>query len=100
MSHSEPKGSRFIFLPVIVSISIAFGIWLGVVLFGGTGKNKLMGTSLTKFREFLGVIEGEYVDTINPDLLTNLAIDHILTELDPHSSYIPPEDIEISKTTL
>jgi carboxyl-terminal processing protease len=100
LSHSEPKGSHFIFLPVIVSISIAFGVWLGVILFGGTGKNKLMGTSLTKFREFLGVIEGEYVDTINPDLLTHLAIDHILKELDPHSSYIPPEDIEISKTSL
>jgi len=100
LSHSEPKGSHFIFLPVIVSISVAFGIWLGVVLFGGTGKNKSMGTSLTKFREFLGVIEGEYVDTINPDLLTRSAIDHILTELDPHSSYIPPQDIEISKTSL
>lgn len=59
-----------------------------------------MGTSLTKFREFLGVIEGEYVDTINPDLLTRSAIDHILSELDPHSSYIPQEDIEISKTSL
>ncbi len=100
MAHPENHSRYLTGTPVFLTFSIAFGIWIGASLFGGSGKSKQMGASLDKFREVLGVLEGEYVDTINPDKITESAINHMLGDLDPHSSYIPPEEIELSKTSL
>jgi carboxyl-terminal processing protease len=100
LAHPENHSRYLTGTPVFLTFSIAFGIWIGASLFGGSGKSKQMGASLDKFREVLGVLEGEYVDTINPDKITESAINHMLGDLDPHSSYIPPEEIELSKTSL
>jgi len=100
LSHPGKTENLFYILPVAIALAIATGIWIGASLFGSSGKSKQMGSSLNKFREVLGVLEGEYVDTINPNQITESSINCILKDLDPHSSYIPPEEIELSKTSL
>lgn len=41
----------------------------------------------------LHIIEEQYVDTVNSKELTDKAMTAILKELDPHSAYIPAEDL-------
>jgi carboxyl-terminal processing protease len=43
-----------------------------------------------KVDEIIHLINKNYVDEVNTDTLTNLPIDSILHQLDPHSMYLPP----------
>lgn len=47
-----------------------------------------------KFGRLLRLIDGYYVDSADVDELTEKAIIHMLSELDPHSVYISKEDVE------
>lgn len=46
-----------------------------------------------KIEELIRYVEAKYVDDVNRDQLINEAIESILTELDPHSKYIPAEQL-------
>ena len=46
-----------------------------------------------KFGRLLRLIDGFYVDTSNVEKLTEKAIEHLLSELDPHSVYISKEEV-------
>lgn len=47
-----------------------------------------------KFGRLLRLIDGYYVDSADVDELTEKAIVHMLSELDPHSVYISKEDVD------
>jgi carboxyl-terminal processing protease len=47
-----------------------------------------------KFARLLRLIDGYYVDSADVDELTEKAIVHMLSELDPHSVYISKEDVD------
>lgn len=47
-----------------------------------------------KFGRLLRLVEGYYVDSTDVDELTEKAIVNLLTELDPHSTYISKEEVE------
>jgi len=53
-----------------------------------------------KLFQVLNTIDMCYVDTVNHKHLTQTAINAILKELDPHSSYIPTEDVQRSHEGL
>ena len=48
----------------------------------------------SKFGRLLLLIEGYYVDSTNIDKLTEDAITHMLSELDPHSVYITKDEVD------
>ena len=48
----------------------------------------------SKVDMLLRVIESQYVDTVESKQLIDHAMSSILGELDPHSSYIPAEDLQ------
>lgn len=48
----------------------------------------------------MGIIQNDYVDTINASRITELAIGQMLEKLDPHSSYIPSSEVDISNASL
>jgi len=79
---------RQIGLPLVLCIGLAGGLLVGVSLNSTTVKGK-SGDDVQKFREVLGLIHDEYVDTTETELLVDDAIQHMLNKLDPHSSYIP-----------
>ncbi|MFY0602239.1 MAG: S41 family peptidase [Cyclobacteriaceae bacterium] len=56
--------------------------------------------SMSKFKEVLTSIENEYVDDVDTDELVENAITQMLTKLDPHSVYIPAEDLEVMNSQL
>ena len=87
-------------LPLLLSVCLAGGMFLGATLFGTSDSSRIMGTSINKFREVMGIVENEYVDTVNPSQVTDYAISQMLARLDPHSTYIPLKDLELSKASL
>ena len=64
--------------------------------------NKLFGntTSLNKIDLLLGIIESSYVDVINMDSIREEVAKEIIKTLDPHSAYIPKEDLEMVNSEL
>lgn len=56
-------------------------------------------TQLEKFTYFFRYLNGSYIEPVDNAELVETAIKDILAELDPHSSYISPEDmIEVSES--
>ena len=49
---------------------------------------------LSKFNKFYGLLSGAYVDEVDMQPLIEKAIESVLSELDPHSSYIPAKDMQ------
>ena len=58
------------------------------------GQPKKSNDSGSKFTEILNYIKTSYVDTVNTDMLTEDAIKAVMTNLDPHSDYIPASHLE------
>jgi carboxyl-terminal processing protease len=98
---SKNKTLIFIFLPLIVLGSIVTGIILGGMLTPSdiNSKNLLFSNNKrfntgTKLNEILNFIEDMYVDTVDKDDLTERSIKSMLTQLDPHSYYIPAREFD------
>ncbi len=49
---------------------------------------------LQKFNQFYRYLNASYVDTINNEQLIEAAIVEVLAQLDPHSAYVPAEDMK------
>ena len=85
-----------IFLPLIIAISVALGIFLGtslnyqkktITFFGGTPQER-------KIKRLIDYIQYEYVDEVNTDSLLDGTIKNMLDKLDPHSVYISANELE------
>ena len=88
-------------LPVIIAISIVIGIFIGNKYYPLTrcgGYGMLSGGD--KINAILNVIDKQYVDTVDIDNLIEKAIPKIFNELDPHSVYIPAEDVMAANEDL
>ena len=53
-----------------------------------------------KINEVLSIMDGMYVDTLDIDSIIEKSIPKLLTELDPHSVYIPIEEVEETNSEL
>lgn len=92
--------------PMIAGISMALGIILGSWLYGGgnsvvpsSAKGKVARNS-AKIKEILAYIDRYYVDTVDVDKVTEEAIEGMLSNLDPHTSYIKAKDYEMVNAPL
>ena len=90
----------YVYLPIVFALILIAGIFIGNTFNfnkkeGGLsvgGNNKF-----SKIDEILKYVSEEYVDTIKPEKLLDNTITAMLKNLDPHSSYIPKE--ELAETT-
>lgn len=81
------------YFPILIFGTLAFGILLGGWLnFPGQSQFLTKNNSKNKLNKLLDFIDNEYVDKVNADTITNRAINTILSQLDPHSVYIPPSE--------
>ncbi len=78
-------------LPLIMAIGLATGLLLGVQ-WGRPRLSVEVDRDVQKLREVLTYISEKYVDEITTTNLTDEAIRHLLTKLDPHSTYIPASE--------
>ena len=85
--------------PFIYGVLIALGIFIGIWLKPGSNAGSFIGND-SKFGEVLGIINQAYVDTVNMDNLENKTINELLSNLDPHSVYIPAQDLQQANEQL
>lgn len=86
--------------PLLLAAGIAAGIFIGATLMNQGSANKVIVSSVTKFREIISNIENSYVDEVDAEELVDDAILEMLEDLDPHSVYIPKSDVEITHADL
>ena len=94
----EPKFS-YAWLPFWASVTMVIGMIVGSWNFNSS-EYQLYDTYDYEYARrnnlnmLLHVIEQQYVDSVDSKKLTDNAMTSILKELDPHSAYIPAEDLE------
>lgn len=95
------RNSKFyILLPMLLAIALAIGILTGATMLDSNSGSKSLSSNYAKLREILTYIERDYVDPVDPNELVETAINNMLEQLDPHSVYIPAEDLELAKSQL
>jgi len=94
---TPPKRNN-VFLPVLFSLVLAVGIWLGYFLNKRVGSgepgNPHGASGNDKISTLLDYIQYQYVDTINKKELVEKTVTSLLHSLDPHSDYIPASEFE------
>jgi len=81
--------------PVYLALATVFGILIGTFFSGNT--NPVFTSSSkkeAKLKRLLNFIEKDYVDEVDTDYLLDGAITQMLGKLDPHSVYIPKENLQ------
>ena len=96
------KNNNTRFIPFLLAICLIAGIAIGTFYANHFSGNKLgiINTSSNKLNALLRIIDDQYVDTVNMGELVDEAMPQILSELDPHSSYIPAKDLEAVNADL
>jgi len=94
------KNNRFV--PIVIAVSIVFGIIIGTFFANRFAGNKLniINSSSNKLNDLLHIIDDQYVDTVNIGNVVEDAMPKILEELDPHSTYISAKDAKTASDDL
>lgn len=83
-------------LPTLLGLAIAIGIFIGGKLDFNDSPEKLFSTNSKKdkLNRLIDYIDYEYVDDIDTDSIVDITVNNILGKLDPHSVYIPKNEME------
>ena len=89
------KNNRF--TPLIMAVCMVAGIFIGTFYANHFGGNKLniISSGSNKLSSLLHIIKDQYVDEVDIDSIAEGAIPQLLSELDPHSAYIPASMIQV-----
>ena len=93
-------------LPTLTVIGVALGIIIGMALSQNAQAQRFIfqnGTLMleqSKIDRLLDLMEKAYVDSLNIDSITDEAMTELVHKLDPHSAYIPKEDLEMVNSEL
>ncbi|MDY8136876.1 S41 family peptidase [Aquimarina sp. 2201CG5-10] len=84
------------YLPLFIGLAMGAGVFLGSKLDFSNPSAKLFSSNAKKekLNRLIDYIDYEYVDEINTDSIVDVTVNRILENLDPHSVYIPPEELE------
>ncbi|MCC7246254.1 MAG: S41 family peptidase [Saprospiraceae bacterium] len=101
MNETSQNSGFQIRLPLILAATLALGMFLGQKLphydkhfqLGATGAG-------STFDEIMRYVQARYVDSIDVKTIENGAIEHLLSQLDPHSVYITPDEMQASEDDL
>ncbi|MEJ2163322.1 MAG: S41 family peptidase, partial [Robiginitalea sp.] len=87
---------RYYIGPAVVAFSLALGIFVGGKLHFDDTPEKLFTTNSKKdkLNRLIDYIDYEYVDEVDTDSIVDVTVNNILDKLDPHSVYIPREEME------
>lgn len=79
-----------VWIPIIIALFFVAGMMVGGLL----TRNRGVSSANKKFATILNLIENEYVDNVDLDSLLEATLPQLLSNLDPHSSYIPKADLQ------
>ena len=77
-------------LPLIIAVCMAAGIWIGLYV----NRTYRLSDGEKKFSHVLELIKDEYVEDIDVDSLIEMTMPNLLTNLDPHTVYIPASELK------
>ncbi len=80
--------------PIFFAIAMAFGVLIGAFFSGQSTTLSKSSLKEQKIKRLINFIQQDYVDNVNTDELLDGAIAQMLTKLDPHSVYIPKENLQ------
>ena len=101
-----PLTKREIWLPLVLSLAVVFGVLIGMKLQNEPlvdakkKKNQLNKTEATdivgqgRMEEILRYVDAKYVDDVDNSVMIDKSINNLLSELDPHSVYIPANELQ------
>jgi len=97
-----------VWLPLLLAMVAAVGIFIGFRLQDSIASPQQVSVlpsisgkqEVGKIEEILRFVEAKYVEDVERDELVEAAINSILTELDPHSSYIPEKELDSVNSSL
>jgi len=93
-------------LPTLTVIGVAIGIVIGIALSQQAQAQRIVYQNgswhieQTKVDRLLQLMETAYVDSLNIDSITDEVMTEMVQKLDPHSAYIPKEDLEMVNSEL
>ena len=90
-----------LWLPIVVASVLALGVWMGYTISSARpGKAAPTTTSVatqargSKVDMALAYIKRAYLDPIDTDTIVEHLMHELMSSLDPHSAYIPVEDLQ------
>jgi len=91
-----------VWLPLLFSIVMIIGMFFGYKLGsqGSSNKGFFSSNSRSTLQEAVDLIKRRYVDSVQIDSLEGRAIQEMMSELDPHSVYLPPFDLKAANEDL
>lgn len=90
--HNKKRQAWF---PVLLSIAIVVGMFLGFKLKSAMpGRNFFSVEKASPLDEIISLIKNKYVDDVDMSVINDSAITVILSQLDPHSAYIPASELQ------
>ena len=89
----RPKSTR---QPIWLPLAIAFAIVAGIFVGKWISPNNYVADSDRKLNAILSLINQDYVDTTNMNDLIEMSIPKILSNLDPHTTYLSAEELRAS----
>lgn len=89
-------------MPLWMALCMILGIMIGSFYANHFSGNRLtiINNGSNRLNNLLRIIDDQYVDPVNIDSLVDKAIPTILSELDPHSVYIPAKDAQAAADDL
>ncbi|HSC52089.1 MAG TPA: S41 family peptidase [Phnomibacter sp.] len=89
------KNTLQVWLPLLFGIVLALGILTGFQLAESSGRSTIGASikSRSGLQEVLDLLQYKYVDEVHLDSLETDGIYAILNQLDPHTVFIPPQEL-------
>lgn len=79
---------------ILILVAMVLGVLIGVMFTSHEKVNHKDGTLQGKVNEVLQLVEDEYVDEVDVDSLSEKLLAVMLSELDPHSTYLSARETE------
>ncbi len=88
--------------PTLLALAVAIGIFIGGKLHFNDSPEKLFSTNSKKdkLNRLIDYIDYEYVDDVDTDSIVDVTVNNILGKLDPHSVYIPKDEMKDVAETM
>lgn len=87
-----------LWLPIAASVALALGVWMSYTIFTGSrttsSENTPTISDRSKLDFTLSLVERAYIDPVDTDTIVDNLMHELMHQLDPHSIYIPAEDMQ------
>ena len=84
-----------VWLPLLFSLTMIAGMYFGYKMRDNMpGKSFFFAEKRRPVQEIMDLINNRYVDDVKMEMLADTAIQAILSKLDPHSVFIPAEELQ------